>query len=228
MPFFFWDSSILLLIPALVFALWAQSQVKGTFARYSRVPASSRRTGGSVAASILRAAGLDDVKVERIRGELSDHYDPRARALRLSAAVHDGYSLAALGVAAHEAGHAIQHSVGYAALSFRNGVLPVARFGSSLAFPLFFIGLIFRTGWMMDVGIYLFLGVVAFQVITLPVELNASSRAMTLLEEGGFIAGTERGAVKKVLNAAAMTYVAATAMAVAQLFRLLMLRGRQD
>ncbi|MCL6449821.1 MAG: zinc metallopeptidase [Acetobacteraceae bacterium] len=225
----FWDTGfIVFVVPALIFAFWAQSRVQGAFARYSRVAASSHRAGADVARDILDRAGLGDVRIERGGAPLSDHYDPRTRVLRLSPPVHDSPSLAALGVAAHEAGHAIQHRLGYTPLALRNSILPVAHFGSVLAWPLFFVGLIFSSPWLMDLGILLFLAAVVFQVVTLPVEFNASGRALALLQEGGYITAQEVEPTRQVLSAAAMTYLAATAMAIAQLLRLLMLRGRRD
>lgn len=218
----------ILVLPAMAFALWAQSRVKGTFRRWSTVPSQGRKRGHEVARDILERAGLGDVKVERIPGNLSDHYDPRVRVLRLSETVYESQSIAAIGVAAHEAGHAIQHDNGYVPLAVRNSILPVARFGSTLAWPLFIIGLIFSWGPLMDAGIVLFAAAVAFQAVTLPVEFNASSRAVALLEEGGYLGPQELGPARQVLNAAALTYVAATAVAVAQLLRLLLLRGRRD
>jgi Zn-dependent membrane protease YugP len=168
--------------------------------------------------------------VEQTTGRLSDHYDPRKKALRLSSGVYDSHSLAALGVAAHEAGHAIQHHNGYAPLHLRNLIYPMASFGSTLAFPLFIVGFIFTNGGpslLMDIGILLFSVAVAFSVLTLPVEFNASRRALVLLEEGRYLDGAELGGAKKVLSAAALTYVASTAMAIMQLVRLLILRDRR-
>ncbi|MCR4398539.1 MAG: zinc metallopeptidase [Firmicutes bacterium] len=226
----FFDSGyILLVLPALVFALYAQSRVRGTFERYSRYRASSGKTGGEVARELLNGTRLDDVGLERVHSSMGDHYDPRARVLRLSPQVYDGASVAALGVAAHEVGHALQHDLGYAPLSARNAFLPVAQFGSSAAWPLFLLGFIAGIPTLMDLGILFFFAAVLFQVITLPVEYNASNRAMELLEAGGYVSVSEAPAVRQVLNAAALTYVAATAMAVAQLVRLLILRGsRRD
>ncbi len=225
--FFFDPYFFIFIMPALIFVLYAQARVRAAFEQYSRVASSSRMTGREVAREILNAAGLYDVEVERIAGDLGDHYDPRARALRLSERVHDSYSLAALGVAAHEAGHALQHAGGYVFLTVRNSILPVAQFGSTWGIYMFFIGLIIPTfGWLMDLGILLFLAAVIFQVVTLPVEFNASARALALLEGGGFITREEVGPTRAVLNAAAMTYVAATFMAIMQLLRLVMLRDR--
>ncbi|NPV71680.1 MAG: zinc metallopeptidase [Firmicutes bacterium] len=225
----FFDSAyIMLVLPALLFALYAQSRVRGAFGRYSRYRATSGKTGGEVASELLRSARLDDVRVERIQSSLGDHYDPRTRVLRLSPQVHDSPSVAALGVAAHEVGHALQHDLGYTPLAIRNTVLPVAQLGSNAAWPLFLLGFLFRIPALMDLGILFFFAAVLFQVVTLPVEYNASSRAMALLAGGGYISTADARPVREVLNAAALTYVAATAMAVAQLARLLILRNRRD
>jgi len=225
----FLDSTFLLLIPALILSFWAQAKVSGAFERFSRVAASSRMTGAMVARRILDQAGLQDIEVERIGGTLSDHYDPRAKVLRLSPQVHDSNSVAALGVAAHEVGHAIQHDTGYAALGMRNLIWPVANIGSNAGPFMFIIGLFLRQGFLMDLGIVLFFAAVIFYMVTLPVEFNASSRAMELLETGGYITREEVGPTRAVLSAAAWTYVAAALMAVSQLARLLLMRGsRRD
>ncbi|HHV62647.1 MAG TPA: zinc metallopeptidase [Firmicutes bacterium] len=229
---FFWDPTYILIIPAMIFALYAQSRVQSAFARYSRVSSRRGMRGAEVAREILDQSGLREVRIEQIGQELGDHYDPRAKVLRLSPQVYGGNSLAALGVAAHEAGHAIQDSVNYLPLAIRHSLVPVANFGSNLAFPLFLIGFIFAgsgLSWLMTLGIWIFIGVVAFQVVTLPVEYNASSRALALLEGGGYLTREEIGHARVVLNAAALTYLAATAVAVTQLLRLLILRSsRRD
>lgn len=225
---FFWDPTMVLILPALVLTLWAQSRVTGAFQKYSRVATESRMTGAAVARDILDQSGLQDVAVERVAGNLSDHYDPRTRILRLSPQVHDSHSVAALGVAAHEAGHAIQHDVGYAPLTMRNLIWPVANIGSSGGFWMFFLGLILRSPLLQDLGIILFFAAVLFYFVTLPVEFNASSRAMNVLEAGGYLTSAELPGARAVLNAAAWTYVAAATMAVSQLLRLLVLRNRRD
>ena len=189
-------------------------------------------TGAQVARDILDRVGLTDVPVEITRGRLTDHYDPKNRVMRLSPEVYNGNSIAALGVAAHETGHAIQHMEGYSFLNLRNAIYPVAAFGSQAAFPIFFIGLLFGSGvgyTLMTLGIYMFLAALVFQVITLPVEFNASSKALMLLNNGNYLTVDETNKAKKVLTAAALTYVAAVAMAAAQILRLLILRGsRRD
>lgn len=225
-PFFFFDRTMLLLIPALILAVYAQAKVRGAFSRYSQVRARRGATGAQVAQELLRQNGVYDVEVEPTGGTLTDHYDPRKHVLKLSEGVYYSNSVAALGVAAHETGHAVQHALGYFPLALRNGFVPFARFGSMLAFPLFFIGwFFFRSGLLMDIGIILFALAVAFHIVTLPVELNASRRALGMLSSGGYLAQDEVGSARAVLNAAAWTYVASATMAVMQLLRLLMLRG---
>ncbi|MHB8054608.1 MAG: zinc metallopeptidase [Candidatus Aminicenantales bacterium] len=220
----------LLLIPAMLFALIAQGMVKSAYAKYSRVGAASRITGAQVARLLLNQGGAGDVTVEEIAGQLTDHYDPRKKVLRLSQGVFGSSSLAALGIAAHETGHALQHHQRYMPLIARNVVYPVANIGSMLAFPLFFAGMILGSGStvLMDIGILLFVGAVAFTIITLPVEFNASQRAIALLKGQGYLGPEELVGAKKVLKAAALTYVAATATAVIQLLRLIMIRSSRD
>jgi Zn-dependent membrane protease YugP len=227
------DSTLFLILPAFVFAMWAQSRVKSTYQKYSRVHARSGATGAQVARRLLDEANLNHVPVEQGQGHLSDHYDPRSGVIRLSPDVYRGSSLAALGIAAHETGHAIQHGDGYIPLTFRNNIFPVANIGSRMAFPLVFIGFLFGGAngsllWMMDVGILFFAFAVLFQLVTLPVEFNASSRAVALLEGSGYITREEVGPTRQVLNAAALTYVAAAAVAITQLIRLLVLRNRRS
>lgn len=222
---FFWDPTFVLLLPAIALAIYAQVRVKSTFQRYSEVRSSSGYTGARVAEELLRRQGITDVKVEPVSGMLADHYDPRARVLRLSPEVYGSDSLAALGVAAHETGHAVQHRVGYPALALRSAIVPLAGVGTSAAWILFLLGLIFSQPALMDLGILLFLGYVLFALVTLPVEFNASARAVALLQGQGFVLPQEAQGVRAVLNAAALTYVAAAAMAVLQLMRLLVLRN---
>ena len=224
---FFFGPSFLLLIPAVIFALWTQAKMKNTYTKYSRVVSTRGLTGADVARLLLDSYNLGNVPVEKIAGNLTDHYDPRKRKLRLSAGVYGSDSLAALGVAAHETGHAIQHQARYLPMDIRQAIFPAASFGSTLAFPLFLIGFLFRTPFLMDIGILFFIGALLFQVVTLPVEFDASRRALVVLENRNYITPEEKEGVKKVLNAAALTYVAATAMAVMQLIRLLILRGRR-
>lgn len=228
---FFWDYTLFLIIPPLILALYAQGKVKSTFSRFSSKTSRSRISAAEVARRILNSSGAGNVAIERTSGRLSDHYDPRKRILRLSESVYGSSSIAAVGVAAHEAGHAIQHHNGYFPLQLRNLIYPVASFGSTLAFPLFFIGFIFSTrsgpSILMDAGILLFTVAVVFSLLTLPVEFDASKRAMKLLKEGNYLYENELKGAKKVLSAAALTYVASTAMAIMQLVRLLILRDRR-
>jgi len=219
----FWDPTFIVLIPAVLLALYAQFRVKSAYAQYSQVPVSSGLTGAQAAGEILRRNGLSDVSVERTEGVLSDHYDPRTRALSLSPDVYSGASVASVGVAAHETGHAIQHARGYAPLALRSAMVPTVQFGSWLAWPIFILGFLFHSGGMVQVGILVFSAVVAFTVVTLPVEFDASARAMRTLQEERLVTPDELRGVRSVLTAAALTYVAAAAMSVMQLLRMLML-----
>ncbi|HRV97710.1 MAG TPA: zinc metallopeptidase [Aminobacteriaceae bacterium] len=223
-PFFF-DPTMILLIPALLLAMWAQMRVKSVFANYSRVGSRRGVTASAVARALLDRFGLRDVPVQRVGGNLTDHYDPRDKSLSLSDSVYESSSIAAIGVAAHEVGHAIQDSVNYSPLKIRNAMVPVVGIGSTLAFPLFFIGILLRGQMMMDLGIVLFLGVILFHLVTLPVEFDASNRALRVLADTGMLSTDEIGGAGAVLRAASWTYVAATVMAFAQLIRLLFLRG---
>ena len=229
--FFLSPTDILLLGIGFVITMYAQTKVKSTFARYSKVRSRGGLTGAQVAGNILSKNGIYDVQIEETQGRLSDHYDPVKKKLRLSSEIYISTSVAALGVAAHEAGHAIQHKTAYAPLNIRHGLFPIANLGSSLAIPIFIIGFFFQRGMgnlLMDIGIYLFLGAVIFQLVTLPVEFNASSRALHQLKTGGYLARDEIGSAKRVLSAAALTYVAAAAVAIMHLVRLLLLRGAGD
>ena len=224
----FYDPTFLLLIPALLLALYAQFKVQSTYAKYSKVANIRNYTGAQVARYILDDYRLRNISVEQVGGELTDHYDPRTQKLSLSQSVYGSNSVAALGVAAHEAGHAIQDAKAYAPLKIRNGLVPVTNLGTTLAFPLFLLGLFMGYPIFMDLGIVLFSLAVVFSVITLPVEFNASRRAIQVLANGHFLNAKELPMAKEVLNAAALTYVAATAMAVLNLVRLLMLRSQRD
>ncbi|HYM92218.1 MAG TPA: zinc metallopeptidase [bacterium] len=223
-----WDPTMIIVIPALLFALYAQFRVKSTFARWSEVRIANGRTGAEIAREILRRNGLSEVEIDRTDGMLSDHYDPRTRTLSLSSDVHDGISVSSAGVAAHETGHAIQHARDYAPLALRSAMVPTVQFGSWLAWPLFFVGLIFHSGAMIQIGILIFTVAVAFTIVTLPVEFDASARAMRALREEGLVTADELGGVRAVLTAAALTYVAAAAMAVLQLVRMLLLARREE
>lgn len=221
-----WDPTFVILLPAVLLALYAQIRVTTAYNRYSQVPIHNGMTGAQVAEEILRRNGLSGVQVERIDGMLSDHYDPRTRVLRLSSGVHDGASVASAGVAAHETGHALQHAQEYAPLALRSAIVPVSQFGSWLAWPIFLIGFIFPSSlsWtLMQLGILIFSAAVAFTLITLPVEFNASGRAMRVLQAERLVTADELAGVRTVLTAAALTYVAAAAMAILQLVRMLLL-----
>ncbi len=222
---FFWDPTYFIVLPAILLALYAQIRVQTAYARYSQVRTQRGLTGAAVAAEILRRNGLANVQVERTEGFLSDHYDPRTRVLRLSPGVYEGDSVASVGVAAHETGHALQHAQEYAPLALRSAIVPVTQFGSWLAWPIFLLGFFFHSGTFMQLGILIFSGVVAFTLITLPVEFNASSRAMHILQAEGLVTSDELRGVRAVLGAAALTYVAAAATAVLELVRLLLLYG---
>ncbi|KNZ68734.1 putative peptidase membrane zinc metallopeptidase [Thermincola ferriacetica] len=221
----FWDPTIIILIPGLLLSLYAQFKIQSTFARYLQVRSAAGITGAEAARRLLERARIYDVAVEMTPGTLSDHYDPRKKVLRLSPQVYNGTSLASLGVAAHEVGHAIQHDTGYMPLNIRAAFVPVVNIGSTLAFPLLILGLILAIKPLVWVGIYAFAAVVLFQLVTLPVELNASARAMANLEGSGLISGAEVGATRKVLDAAALTYVAAAVVSILQLVRLLAIAG---
>ncbi|MCX6090331.1 MAG: zinc metallopeptidase [Candidatus Atribacteria bacterium] len=227
MYFYGFDATFLILIPALILAFYAQFRVKNTYSSLSQVEAEAGVTGIEVAERLVSQNNLP-VKVEEIPGELTDHYDPRTEVLRLSSSVARGHSIADYSIAAHEVGHALQKRESYGAFAFRSALVPVAQFGSTLAFPLFFIGLIFTLRPLMDIGIIFFSAAVLFQLVTLPVEYNASGRAYQILVRSGFIASGEQPYIKKMLNAAALTYVAATAMAALQLLRLILLRQSRD
>lgn len=226
-PMFF-DPTMILLIPGIILAFYAQNKVQSTFRRYSQVLSKRNITGAQVARSILDDQGLNDVPIEVTPGQLSDHYDPRTRVVRLSQDVYHGTSLASLGVAAHEVGHAIQHDTGYLPLHIRSSLVPVTQFGSALSFPILLLGLFMGLPPLVKVGVYLFSAVVIFQLVTLPVEFNASGRALGILSTQGFVDREELKSTKKVLDAAALTYVAAALMAALNLIRLLIISGLLD
>ncbi len=228
MPFFYFDTYyIILVVPAILIALWAQVRVKSTFAKYSAQPLSNGLTGAQAARRILDANGLSDVRVERQPGNLTDHYDPTQRVVRLSEGVYDRSTAAAVGVAAHETGHAVQHAEGYFPLTVRRAIIPITNFGSMLSMPLLLLGLIMSIPSLVTIGILLFGLVTVFQLVTLPVEFNASRRALATLDSNGMVNQDEHKGVKKVLSAAALTYVAALIVSLAQLLRLILLFGRR-
>jgi len=220
---FFWDPTYIIVLPAILLALYAQMRVRSTYARYSRVPIANGLSGAEAAAEILRRQGLSGLQIERIDGTLTDHYDPRTRVLRLSSDVYNGTSVAAVGVAAHESGHAIQHAQHYAPLALRSAIVPVTQFGSWMAWPIFFIGFFFHSGTFMQLGILIFSAFVAFTVVTLPVEFDASRRALRVLAAEHLMTDDELRGVRAVLGAAALTYVAAASTAILELLRLLLL-----
>lgn len=222
------DSSIMILIPAILISFIAQWKINSTFNKYSRVGSYRKMTAAEAARYLLDGAGLSDVPIEMIGGNLTDHYDPRVRTLRLSQTVYNSTSVAAIGVAAHETGHAIQHKNRYAPLSIRNSLVPVANFGSNAAWVLVILALITGAYGLINLGIILFSAAVLFQLVTLPVEYNASSRALKLLESEGILYDDELDSAKKVLSAAALTYVAAALVAISQLLRLIMVGRRRN
>jgi len=228
--FFYFDWTILIVLPAMLFAFWAQMKVKGTFEEFSKVNTRSGLTAAQAARKMLDANGLYDVAISRTQGHLSDHYNPKDRTLYLSESVHDARSSAAIGVACHEAGHAIQHAKNYAPLNLRMGMVPVCNIGSGLAMPLFIIGLLFAGDFgyiFMLIGIGLFSLATLFQLVTLPVEFDASRRALVGMEDCGLLESSEIDGARKVLSAAAMTYVAALATSLLSLLRLLVIANNR-
>ena len=221
----YFDPTMLLILPALLLAMWAQFRVQSTFRKYSDVPSALGWPAAEMPADLLARHGLGDGRIERVRGSLTDHYDPRTNTLRLSDTVYGSTSLAALGVAAHECGHAMQEAEGYKPLRIREKIVPVAQIGSWAAMPLFVLGLVMSWEPLLTAGIIVFSLVVAFYLVTLPVEFDASGRALEQLEGGGYLSSAETDDAGRVLRAAALTYVAAALQAVLQLLRLLVLAG---
>ncbi len=225
---------ILLVLPMVILSMWAQAKVSSTYKKYSRVATKRNLTATEAARQILDRNGLHNVRIEAISGNLTDHYDPRSNVIRLSDSVRNSTSVAAVGVAAHEAGHAVQHAEGYSFIKIRNSLVPVANLGSKLSMPLIILGLVLMGAesvfgtMMVYIGIILFSLAVLFQVVTLPVEFDASKKAIKVLDEGGYLYGDEVKDVKKVLSAAAMTYVAAAATSIAQLMRLILIARDRD
>ena len=219
---------LILVVPALLISLWAQLKVKSTFNRYEQVYGRQGITAAQAARRILDQNGLYGVRIEMTGGKLTDHYDPRTKVIKLSDPIYGSSSLAAVGVAAHECGHAMQHATEYTPLSVRSALVPVANLGSQLSWPLFLIGLIFSVRPLLTAGIFLFCGALLFQLITLPVEFNASRRALRTLEQTGIMGQQEISGTRKVLGAAAMTYVAAVVASLLQLLRLILLSRRRN
>ncbi len=227
--YYYYDPTYMLIIISALISLFAQFLVNSRFSKYSRVRSRSGMTGAQAAERILQSQGIYDVAIQRVSGKLTDHYDPRNKTLNLSDAVYASTSVAAVGVAAHECGHAIQHARGYAPLSFRSALVPVANIGSQLSWLFIILGIFFGgSHTLIMIGILMFSAAVLFQLVTLPVEFNASGRALKLLSETGILQKDEVSDTRKVLSAAALTYVAAAATAVLQLLRLLRLFGGND
>ena len=230
MFYYYYDWTYLLVLIGVVVCMAASSRVRSVFSRYSRVRSHSGMTGKEAAEQILRRNGIYDVQVIHIPGNLTDHYNPGKKTLGLSDSVYNSSSVAAIGVAAHECGHAVQHAVGYAPLSIRGALVPVANFGSALSWPLILVGLLMNSqmsALLINLGILLFSAAVLFQIVTLPVEFNASGRAVKVLESSGMLYPDEVGDVKKVLRAAALTYVASAASMILQFLRLIIIGGRR-
>ncbi len=229
MPYFYIDRYyILLIVPTMLFALWAQSKVSSTFNKYSRVMSSRGYTAAEVCRQILDRNGLYHVRIEHIAGNLTDHFNPTTNVVRLSDSVYNSRSVASIGVAAHEVGHAIQYAVGYVPIKIRAAIIPVTNFGSKLSIPLILLGVVLGAYPLVSLGIILFSLMTLFQLVTLPVELNASSRALRTLDGDGILYGEEVKQAKSVLTAAALTYVAALLTSAAQLLRLILLYGRRN
>lgn len=228
-PMYF-DPTYMLVIFGVIICMMASAKMNSTFNKYSRVRNHSGMTGREAAEEILRRAGIYDVRVEHISGNLTDHYDPRSKVLRLSDATYNSTSVAAMGVAAHECGHAVQHETGYVPLKIRGALVPIANFGSTIAWPLIIIGLFFNSrssALFLNLGILAFSLAVLFQIVTLPVEFNASNRAIRVLGSSGMLYEDEVKATRKVLTAAALTYVAGAASAILQLLRIILLTGNR-
>ena len=234
MGYYYWDPTYILVVIGAVICMIASARVKGTFNKYSQLRSMSGMIGAQVAHRVLQAAGIYDVQVRHVSGSLTDHYDPRTKTVNLSDPVYNATSVAALGVAAHECGHAIQHAKSYAPLSIRSALVPIANFGSMLAWPVILIGLLFNTrssGLIIDIGILLFSAAVLFQLVTLPVEFDASRRALVMLRTQGILADDELRYTRRVLKSAALTYVASAAAAILQLLRIILItngRRRDD
>ena len=231
-PYGFDWTYIVLVLPCIIFSMWASSSVNSTFNRYAKVFSSRRITGAQAAQRVLSHNGVSGVRIERVSGNLTDHYDPRTNVIRLSDSVYDSTSVAAIGVAAHEAGHAVQYARHYAPIHFRAAIIPITNIGSKLAMPLILLGVVLSalgnfSTTLIYLGIAAFGLSLVFQLITLPVEFNASRRAMRAIDDAGILTNEEQRGARKTLTAAAMTYVAATAVALAQLLRLLVLFGRR-
>lgn len=223
MPFYFFDYTFIIIIPALIFAVYAQIKVKSTFSKYARVTNSRGLTGAMAAQQLLQFNGINDVHIEMTQGRLSDHFDPKTKVIRLSPEVYNGATISAVGVACHEAGHACQYNESYVPMKIRSAIIPVTNIGSMLGVPLALIGFIFNFGILVNIGLILYATVAVFQLVTLPVEFNASRRALKTIETNHMLTDDEYTGAKKVLFSAAMTYVAALVSSLAQLLRLFIL-----
>lgn len=223
----YFDPTIILVVIGVVLSLWAQGRVTSTFSKYSKVRSWTGMTGAEAAKRLLHAQGIYDVTVRQVSGNLTDHFDPRTKTVNLSQSVYNATSVAAIGVAAHECGHAMQYDEGYGPLRFRSALVPAANFGSKISWPMILLGVMFGGlgSPLVQIGILMFTLAVLFQLVTLPVEFNASRRAVKLLDSQGILVGEEVSGTKKVLSAAALTYVAAAATSILQLLRLIILYG---
>ncbi|MBQ2694700.1 MAG: zinc metallopeptidase [Clostridia bacterium] len=223
MPFFFYDYYyIILVIPAMLLAVWAQVRVKSTYGKFAKVGNTRGITGAYAAQAVLTHYGINDVRIEQVSGKLSDHYDPKAKVIRLSTEVYGGSSIAAVGIACHEAGHAAQHAENYVPIKVRNTLVPICNIGSTLGVPLAILGYFLGFEPLITVGLLLYAAISLFHLVTLPVEFNASNRAIKVIEETGLLYDDETSGAKKVLKAAAMTYVASLIVALANLLRLVL------
>ncbi len=229
MPFFYHFDYyyIILVVPVIIISLIIQSRLNSTYSKFSKIGNARNITGAQAAQMVLNYYGIYDVRIEHVNGKLSDHYDPTQNVIRLSDGVYDKSSIAAVGIACHEAGHAAQHAQGYVPIKIRNSILPVCNIGSKLSIPLLLIGMVLSFEPLVWIGIGFFAFTAVFQLVTLPVEFNASNRALTVIESNGLLSYEEKSGAAKVLKVAAMTYVAALAVSVAQLLRLILLAGRR-
>jgi len=225
---FLFDPTFILIIPVLILSFYAQSKVKNSYNKFNKVKSSTNLTGAEAAEKILNRNGVSNITIKKIGGTLTDHFDPRSNVVSLSEEVYNKSTVSSISIAAHEIGHVLQHQTDYTPIKIRSAILPVASFGSKAAFPLFLIGFLFQTRFLMDLGIIFFAGALLFHLVTLPVEFNASHRAYSELSNGILVRENELRGTKKVLNAAALTYVASTLMALVQLLRLIILRGYRE
>ena len=222
----YYNYYFIIIVPVMIFAAFAQYKVNANYKKYS-IPNSRRMTGAMAAEKLLRLNGISDVKIESIKGSLTDHYDPKSNVIRLSEGVYNSSTIAAVGIACHEAGHACQHAQNYFPIKVRNAIIPITQIGSGLGIPLALIGFVFSWGVLIDIGLLLYATIAFFQLVTLPVEFNASSRALKTIKENNFLDDNDYIGAKRVLTAAALTYVAALVSSLAQLLRLMLMFGRR-